>query len=64
MFCCQRYEDKDLEHKALPQPKVVPNPDGLPVEAFGDVTMITEFINCFSGLLMPQEEQVFYTGNY
>ncbi|GAB1605140.1 tyrosine-protein kinase BAZ1B-like isoform X2 [Argonauta hians] len=57
----KRYEDQDLDQKPLPDPKLVPQPEGLPVDAFGDVAMVTEFINCFSGLLMPQSEQIYYT---
>ncbi|XP_064601605.1 tyrosine-protein kinase BAZ1B-like [Liolophura sinensis] len=52
----KRYEDQDLELKPIPDPKLVPTPDGLPNELFGEVAMVTEFISCYSGLLMPDEE--------
>lgn len=50
--------------KLLPQPKLVVTPDGLPNELFGDVTMVTEFISCYSGLLMPDDEYPIYTGMF
>ncbi|XP_021346334.1 tyrosine-protein kinase BAZ1B-like isoform X2 [Mizuhopecten yessoensis] len=51
----KKYEDQSLTGKPLPPPKLVPTPDGLPNEMFGEVTFIAEFINCYSGLLMPDE---------
>lgn len=57
----KRYEDTDLELSPLPQAKLVPTPDGFPNELFGDVAMVTEFINCYSGLLMPESEYPIYT---
>ncbi|KAJ8298927.1 hypothetical protein KUTeg_022987 [Tegillarca granosa] len=57
----RRFEDQDLEQKALPQPKLVSTPDGLPNELFGDVAMVTEFISCYAGLLMPDDEYPIFT---
>ncbi|KAG1699613.1 Tyrosine-protein kinase BAZ1B [Nymphon striatum] len=46
-------DDKLLENLTLlPKPKLVSTPEGLPNELFGDVIMITEFINCYQGLLV------------
>ena len=58
----QRYEDQDLKLQPLPAPKLVPTPDSLPNELFGDVAMVTEFISSYSGLLMPESEYPIYTG--
>ncbi|KAL4225144.1 Tyrosine-protein kinase baz1b [Mactra antiquata] len=58
----KKYEDTDIEDlKPLPPPKLVVTPDGLPNELFGDVAMVTEFISCYSGLLMPDDEYPIYT---
>ncbi|WAR02391.1 BAZ1B-like protein [Mya arenaria] len=57
----KKFEDTDLELKPLPDPTLVSTPDGLPNEAFGDVAMVTEFISCYSGLLMPDDEYPIYT---
>ncbi|KAK3101036.1 hypothetical protein FSP39_000430 [Pinctada imbricata] len=57
----KKFEDQDLELKPLPQPKLVPTPDGLPNELFGDIAMVTEFVNSYSGLLMPDDEYPIYT---
>ncbi|XP_053384171.1 tyrosine-protein kinase BAZ1B-like isoform X2 [Mercenaria mercenaria] len=57
----KKFEDTCLDLKALPPPKLVVTPDGLPNELFGDVTMVTEFISCYSGLLMPDDEYPIYT---
>ena len=53
----QKYEDTELDLKPLPSPKLVPTPDGIANELFGDVAMVTEFISCYQGLLMPEEEK-------
>ena len=59
----QKFEDTELKLKPLPAPKLVPTPDGLPNELFGDVAMVTEFINNYKGLLMPDnEDEPVYTG--
>ena len=52
----QRYEDQDLKLAPLPLPKLVPTPDGLPNELFGEVAMVTQFISCYRQLLMPDDE--------
>ena len=48
--------------KSLPAPKLVPTPDGVPNELFGDITMFTEFVNSYKGLLMPDNDEPIYTG--
>lgn len=48
--------------KSLPVPKLVPTPEGLPNELFGDIAMVTEFVSCYSGLLMPKDDYPIYTG--
>ncbi|XP_067654301.1 tyrosine-protein kinase BAZ1B-like [Haliotis asinina] len=57
----KRFEDLDLNSSPLPIPKPVPTPDGLPNECFGDVTMVTEFLSCYGGLLMPDNEYPIYS---
>ena len=57
----QKFEDTELELKPLPTPKLVSTPDGVPNELFGDVTMVTEFLACYKGLLMPEEGQSIQT---
>ncbi|CAH1786083.1 unnamed protein product [Owenia fusiformis] len=54
----KKFEDTELgdDLPALPAPKLVPTPEGLPNECFGDVAMVTEFISCYKGLLMPDDE--------
>lgn len=51
----QRFEDTKLDLKPLPAPKLVQTPDGIANELFGDIVMVTEFISCFKGLLMPDD---------
>ncbi|XP_022094997.1 tyrosine-protein kinase BAZ1B-like isoform X3 [Acanthaster planci] len=51
----KRYEDQDLKLKPLPTPKLVSMPDGLPNTLFGDIAMVVEFLNCYCGLLMPND---------
>ena len=53
----QRFEDTDLDLKPLPVPRPVATPDGIPNEMFGSAAMVTEFIMCCSGLLMPDAQQ-------
>lgn len=63
--CGQKFEDQELlDLKPLPAPKLVPTPDGLPNELFGDIAMVTEFVSCYSGLLMPKDDFPIYTGRY
>ncbi|XP_078333883.1 tyrosine-protein kinase BAZ1B-like isoform X2 [Crassostrea virginica] len=58
----QKFEDQELSDlKPLPAPKLVPTPDGLPNELFGDIAMVTEFVSCYSGLLMPKDDFPIYT---
>ncbi|KAL3841380.1 hypothetical protein ACJMK2_019534 [Sinanodonta woodiana] len=57
----KKCEDTELDLKPLPQPKLVVTPEGLPNETFGDVAMVAEFIACYAGLLMPDEEYPIYT---
>ncbi|XP_074660006.1 tyrosine-protein kinase BAZ1B-like [Tubulanus polymorphus] len=55
----KRFEDNELDDlRALPAPKIVSTPDGLPNECFGDVVMVTEFIGCFKELLTPDSNDV------
>ena len=60
----QKFEDTELDMKPLPSPKLVPTPNGVPNELFGDVAMITEFLACYKGLLLPEEGQPILTGIY
>uniref|UniRef100_T1J5N9 Tyrosine-protein kinase BAZ1B n=1 Tax=Strigamia maritima TaxID=126957 RepID=T1J5N9_STRMM len=48
-------EDKKLDLRPLPEVELVPTPDGVPNELFGDLVMVVEFINSYSGLLLPNE---------
>ncbi|XP_061178155.1 tyrosine-protein kinase BAZ1B-like isoform X1 [Saccostrea echinata] len=58
----QKFEDQELSNlKPLPAPKLVTTPEGLPNELFGDITMVTEFVSCYSGLLMPKDDYPIYT---
>ncbi|XP_041365624.1 tyrosine-protein kinase BAZ1B-like [Gigantopelta aegis] len=57
----RRFEDQGLNLSPLPIPKPVATPDGLPNEAFGDVAMVTEFISCYGGLLMPEDKYPIHT---
>ena len=59
----QRFEDSELVGlKTLPKPKLVITPPGLPNELFGDVAMVTEFLCCYKGLLMPDDKEQIDTG--
>ncbi|XP_014681000.1 PREDICTED: tyrosine-protein kinase BAZ1B-like isoform X2 [Priapulus caudatus] len=52
----KKFDDKELANlEPLPMPKLVQTPDGLPNDLFGDVAMVTEFLNCYAGLLMPDD---------
>ena len=57
IFCLQRFEDTSLKLDALPAPKLVPTPDGIANELFGDVAMVTEFIYCYKALLTPEDQK-------
>uniref|UniRef100_A0AAY4C8N4 Tyrosine-protein kinase BAZ1B n=1 Tax=Denticeps clupeoides TaxID=299321 RepID=A0AAY4C8N4_9TELE len=52
----RRYEDQELEGRPLPAFRLVDMPDGLPNALFGDVAMVTDFLNCYAGLLMPDDQ--------
>ncbi|CAC5416850.1 BAZ1B [Mytilus coruscus] len=52
----KKFEDTELDLEPLPEMKLVTTPDGLPNELFGDVAMVTEFISCYQGLLIPNKE--------
>uniref|UniRef100_A0AAZ3RG14 Tyrosine-protein kinase BAZ1B n=1 Tax=Oncorhynchus tshawytscha TaxID=74940 RepID=A0AAZ3RG14_ONCTS len=53
----RRYEDLEIEGgKALPVFKLVDMPEGLPNSLFGDVAMVADFLNCYAGLLMPDDQ--------
>lgn len=53
----RRYEDQDIEGgKTLPVFKLVDMPEGLPNTLFGDVAMVVDFLNCYAGLLMPDDQ--------
>ncbi|XP_033102198.1 tyrosine-protein kinase BAZ1B-like [Anneissia japonica] len=51
----KRYEDQELILKPLIMPKPVELPEGLPNTRFGDIAMVAEFLNMYSGLLMPDD---------
>uniref|UniRef100_A0A3Q2ZY81 Tyrosine-protein kinase BAZ1B n=1 Tax=Kryptolebias marmoratus TaxID=37003 RepID=A0A3Q2ZY81_KRYMA len=53
----RRYEDQEIEGgKTLPTFKLVDMPEGLPNTLFGSVAMVAEFLNCYAGLLMPNDQ--------
>uniref|UniRef100_A0A667YNJ2 Tyrosine-protein kinase BAZ1B n=1 Tax=Myripristis murdjan TaxID=586833 RepID=A0A667YNJ2_9TELE len=53
----RRYEDQEIEGgKPLPTFRLVDMPEGLPNTLFGDVAMVVDFLNCYSGLLMPDDQ--------
>ncbi|XP_034024058.1 tyrosine-protein kinase BAZ1B isoform X2 [Thalassophryne amazonica] len=53
----RRYEDQDIQGgKSLPAFKLVDMPEGLPNTLFGDVAMVVDFLNCYAGLLMPDDQ--------
>ncbi|XP_029628650.1 tyrosine-protein kinase BAZ1B isoform X2 [Salmo trutta] len=53
----RRYEDLEIEGgKVLPVFKLVDMPEGLPNSLFGDVAMVADFLNCYAGLLMPDDQ--------
>lgn len=53
----RRYEDQEIEGgKALPTFKLVDMPEGLPNTLFGSVAMVVEFLHCYAGLLMPEDQ--------
>uniref|UniRef100_A0A8C2XFE2 Tyrosine-protein kinase BAZ1B n=1 Tax=Cyclopterus lumpus TaxID=8103 RepID=A0A8C2XFE2_CYCLU len=53
----RRYEDQEIEGgKTLPVFKLVDMPEGLPNTLFGDVAMVVDFLHCYAGLLMPDNQ--------
>ncbi|MEQ2290917.1 Tyrosine-protein kinase baz1b [Ameca splendens] len=53
----RRYEDQEIEDgKALPAFKLVDMPEGLPNTLFGSVAMVVDFLHCYAGLLMPDDQ--------
>ncbi|XP_078081199.1 tyrosine-protein kinase BAZ1B isoform X1 [Mustelus asterias] len=52
----KRFEDQTLTGKSLPALKLVDTPEGLPNTLFGDVAMVVEFLSCYAGLLMPDDQ--------
>uniref|UniRef100_A0A8C5N773 Tyrosine-protein kinase BAZ1B n=1 Tax=Gouania willdenowi TaxID=441366 RepID=A0A8C5N773_GOUWI len=53
----RRYEDQEIEDgKNLPTFKLVDMPEGLPNTLFGSVAMVVDFLHCFAGLLMPDDQ--------
>ncbi|MFT7809524.1 tyrosine-protein kinase BAZ1B [Arapaima gigas] len=52
----RRYEDQELEGKSLPDFKSVDVPEGVPNSLFGDIVMVVEFVSCYAGLLMPEDQ--------
>uniref|UniRef100_A0A3Q1B576 Tyrosine-protein kinase BAZ1B n=1 Tax=Amphiprion ocellaris TaxID=80972 RepID=A0A3Q1B576_AMPOC len=53
----RRYEDQEIEcGKTLPSFKLVDMPEGLPNTLFGNVAMVVDFLSCYAGLLMPEDQ--------
>uniref|UniRef100_A0A8C6U600 Tyrosine-protein kinase BAZ1B n=1 Tax=Neogobius melanostomus TaxID=47308 RepID=A0A8C6U600_9GOBI len=53
----KRFEDQEIEDcKPLPAFKLVDMPEGLPNTLFGDIAMVVDFLNCYAGLLMPDDQ--------
>ncbi|KAF7219127.1 tyrosine-protein kinase BAZ1B [Nothobranchius furzeri] len=53
----RRYEDQEIEGgKTLPTFKLVDMPEGIPNTLFGSVAMVVEFLHCYAGLLMPNDQ--------
>uniref|UniRef100_A0A8B9JG99 Tyrosine-protein kinase BAZ1B n=1 Tax=Astyanax mexicanus TaxID=7994 RepID=A0A8B9JG99_ASTMX len=52
----RRYEDQEIEGKSLPAFRLVDMPEGLPNALFGDIAMVTDFLSCYSDLLMPDDQ--------
>ncbi|XP_076045526.1 tyrosine-protein kinase BAZ1B-like isoform X2 [Oratosquilla oratoria] len=55
-------EDTNIpDLKPLPPPKLVPTPESIPNSLFGDVAMVTEFVQCYKTLLLREEKVQFST---
>lgn len=53
----RRYEDQEISGGgALPTFRLVDTPEGLPNTLFGDVAMVVDFLHCYAGLLMPDDQ--------
>ncbi|XP_026183205.1 tyrosine-protein kinase BAZ1B isoform X2 [Mastacembelus armatus] len=53
----RRYEDQEIKGgKLLPTFKLVDMPEGLPNTLFGNVAMVVDFLHCYAGLLMPEDQ--------
>jgi len=53
----RRYEDQEIDGgKSLPAFRLVDMPEGLPNALFGDVAMVVDFLLCYAGLLMPEDQ--------
>lgn len=52
----RRYEDQEIEGKNLPAFRLFDMPEGLPNALFGDIAMVAEFLHCYNGLLMPDDQ--------
>lgn len=53
----RRYEDQEIDGGgALPTFRLVDTPEGLPNTLFGDVAMVVDFLHCYAGLLMPDDQ--------
>ncbi|KAL1256269.1 hypothetical protein QQF64_011814, partial [Cirrhinus molitorella] len=52
----RRYEDQELEGRSLPAFRLFDMPEGLPNTLFGDIAMVAEFLHCYAGLLMPDDQ--------
>ncbi|XP_051512211.1 tyrosine-protein kinase BAZ1B-like [Myxocyprinus asiaticus] len=52
----RRYEDQEIEGKSLPAFRLYDMPEGMPNALFGDIAMVTDFLHCFAGLLMPDDQ--------
>ncbi|XP_075871185.1 tyrosine-protein kinase BAZ1B isoform X2 [Nelusetta ayraudi] len=53
----RRYEDQEIDGGgALPAFRLVDTPEGLPNALFGDVAMVVDFLHCYAGLLMPDDQ--------
>lgn len=60
----RRYEDQEIKGgKNLPEFKLVDMPEGLPNTLFGDVAMVTDFLHCYAGLLMPDDQYPITAGS-
>ncbi|KAJ0063433.1 hypothetical protein NL108_002751, partial [Boleophthalmus pectinirostris] len=53
----RRFEDQEItDGKALPVFKLVDMPEGLPNALFGQIAMVVDFLSCYAGLLMPDDQ--------